>query len=132
MAAVVPGKEQAADLVSHGVTHGDTRQARRPVLLYNAQPFGHDGEAFRIHVPRLEFGVERLQADLFVMPLVLAGGNFAAGVALDGVARAFLQHAEALNEQDLALPRARRVEAEEIQTDERRVGKECRSRWSPY
>src|ERR1035437_2721970 len=83
--------------------------------LNDAQPFGDHGEAFRIHVPRFKCGVQRLQADLFVLPLVFATMNLAAGVALDGVARGFVEHAEALDEQNLALPRARRVEPEKIE-----------------
>src|ERR1035437_5257340 len=83
--------------------------------LNDAQPFGDHDEAFRIHVPRFKCGVQRLQADLLVLPLVFATMNLAAGVALDGVARGFVEHAEALDEQNLALPRARRVEAEEIE-----------------
>ena len=38
----------------------------------DAQPFRDDGETLRIHVPRFEFRVQGLQADLFVLPLVLA------------------------------------------------------------
>ena len=61
MAAGVPGEQQAADV--------------RGLLLDDAQPFGDDGKAVRIHVPRFEFGVQRLQPDLFVPPLVLARGT---------------------------------------------------------
>src|ERR1039457_5857398 len=81
----------------------------------DAKPFGHDREILGLHVPGLELGVQRLQANPPVAPLAVACRNLLAGVSLDGVARSVIQDSEALDEENLALARPARMEAEEIQ-----------------
>ena len=39
--------------------------------------------------------------------------------------------AERINRKDIVI-RQNNAELEELRSEERRVGKECRSRWSPY
>src|ERR1035437_8425813 len=88
---------------------------RPAVSLDDAKPFGYYREIRRLHVPGLVLGIQRLQPDLFVPPLVFAGRNVRAGVLLDGVTRGLIQHAEALDQQDLVLPRAGGMEAEQVE-----------------
>ena len=60
--------------------------------------------------------------------LVLGGGGFIGS----HLVRRLKQEGYFVRAVDLKLPEFSASAADELRSEERRVGKECRSRWSPY
>src|SRR5262245_11097580 len=88
----------------------------------DAEPFRHDLEVLLLDVPRPILGIQRMQRDLRVGPLILTRLPLGAGVSLDRIAVGLVQYTTSLHEHDLALPGSLRVEPEQIQAAVRNAG----------
>src|SRR5256885_17264951 len=98
------------------------RQPPRSTLFPYTTLFRSEGEQRRRHVSRWS-GVGEVTAERRQVPNLKRADD----------ARSFGQCGEALSNDARALERpGRDARANTQRSEERRVGKECRSRWSPY